>query len=124
MVSLLNKYKKLVIRSKLDYTYFEKENSKMDHKEDLIHDHDHEHEHEHDTVTLTLENGEEMACPIIDIFTIEKQDYIALLHPVEHTALLYRFHDYEDGTIDINAIESDDEFDKVAAYMNETFNED
>jgi len=104
----------------------------MDNKEELMpvdgcgcgEDHDHDHDHGHDTVTLTLENGQEMECPIIDIFTIEKQDYIALLHPVDQTALLYRFHDYEDGTIEIDSIESDEEFDKVAEYMNEAFNQE
>lgn len=81
------------------------------------HDHDHDHHH-HDTVTLTLDDGSEMICPIIDIFSIDEQSYIALLHPVEETALLYRFFDYEDGTIEINSIESDDEFAKVEEYMN------
>jgi uncharacterized protein YrzB (UPF0473 family) len=76
--------------------------------------HDHE---EHDFVTLTLEDGSDLECPIIDIFDIEDQSYIALLHPVEETALLYRFRDNKDGTIEVTNIESDEEFEKVSAYM-------
>jgi len=72
-------------------------------------------------VTLTLEDGSVLECPIIDIFDIDKQSYIALLHPMDETALLYRFFDCEDGTIEVNAIESDEEFEKVAEYMDQLF---
>ncbi|MBI9011018.1 MAG: DUF1292 domain-containing protein [Clostridiales bacterium] len=81
--------------------------------------HDHDHEHEHDTVSLTLDDGSELECPIIDVFEVEKQQYIALLHPVDEMALLYRFFDNEDGTIEVTAIESDEEFEKVSEFVNE-----
>ena len=81
--------------------------------------HDHDHEQEHDTVSLTLDDGSELECPIIDIFEVEKQQYIALLHPTDEMALLYRFSDNGDGTIEVNAIESDDEFEKVSEFVNE-----
>ena len=80
------------------------------------HDHDHDHDH-HDTVTLTLEDGSELECPIIDIFELEEQKYIALYHPIDEVALLYRFFDYEDGTIEVTSIESDEEFEKVSEYV-------
>lgn len=86
--------------------------------------HDHEHQPEHDTVTLALEDGSELECPIIDIFEIEKQEYIALLHPKDEVALLYRFFDYKDGTIDVTAIESDEEFAKVSAVVDERMMEE
>jgi len=76
-----------------------------------------EHDHDHDTVTLTLEDGSELECPIIDIFEIEKQSYIALYHPIDELAILYRFSDYEDGTIEVTAIEDDAEFEKVSDYV-------
>ena len=57
-------------------------------------DHDHDHDHHH-TVTLELEDGTELICPVIAIFEADKNEYIALLHPIEETALLYRFFDYE-----------------------------
>lgn len=93
-----------------------------------VHDEDcgcgEDHHHEHQSITLTLEDGTELECPIIDIFDINDQSYIALLHPVEEHALLYRFNDYEDGTIDITSIESDEEFEKVAEYMNAMFGDE
>lgn len=83
-----------------------------------------EHEHEHDTVTLTLEDGSDLECPIIDIFEIDDQGYIALLHPKDEVALLYRFsEDYDDDSIEITGIESDEEFDKVSKYMDELMEE-
>jgi len=86
--------------------------------------HDHEHEHEHDTVSLTLDDGTELECPIIDVFEVENQQYIALLHPTDEMALLYRFMDNEDGTIEVTAIESDEEFEKVSDYVNERMMEE
>lgn len=77
--------------------------------------HDHDHEHlDHDVVTLVLDDHSEIKCPVLDIFDIEEQSYIALLHPVEETALLYRFEDNEDGTIEIDMIEDDAEFELVS----------
>lgn len=87
------------------------------------HDHDHEHEHQH-TVTLELETGEELECPIIDIFEVEGKEYIALLHPEEEIAMLYGFMDYEDGSIELTEIESDDEYEKVSAVFNQLFDEE
>ncbi len=71
-------------------------------------------EHEHQSVTLTLEDDTELECPIIDAFEINEQGYIALLHPIDETVLLYRFADNEDETIDIETIEEDDEFNLVS----------
>lgn len=88
------------------------------------HDHDHDHEQEHDTVTLTLDDGAELECPILDIFEVDKQNYIALLHPIDDMALLYKFFDYEDGTIEVTPIESDKEFEKVSDFVNKRMMEE
>lgn len=86
------------------------------------HDHDHEHEHHHhDTVTLTLDDGSELECPILQIFDVEEKQYIALMHPIDEVALLYQFHDYEDGTIEIESIDSDEEFEKVTEFVTNNF---
>lgn len=77
-------------------------------------EHDHDHEHEHQTVTLTLEDNTELVCEIIDLFEIDGQEYIALLHPVEETALLYRFEEFEDGEIEIQNIDDHDEYELVS----------
>lgn len=89
-----------------------------------VHDENCNHEQEHETLTLTLDDGKTMECIIIDIFDIDGQSYIALLHPLEETALLYRFEEIGDDAIDLINIESDDEFEKVSKYMNELFAEE
>lgn len=88
------------------------------------HDHDHDHEHHMHTVTLELENGEELECPIIEIFEIDGKEYIALLHPVEEIAMLYGFKDHEDGSLELTEIESDDEYEAVSEAFNELMSEE
>ncbi len=79
------------------------------------HDHDHAHDHEHiQTMTLELENGEKLICPIIEIFEVEGKEYISLLHPDEDLALLYGFSEYEDDSVELTEIESDEEYEKVS----------
>lgn len=87
------------------------------------HDHEHEHEHTH-TVTLELETGEELECPIIEIFEVDGKEYIALLHPEEEIAMLYGFKDYEDGSIELTEIEGDDEYEKVSEAFNTLMDEE
>lgn len=87
------------------------------------HDHDHEHHHSH-TITLELENGEELVCPIIEIFEVDDKEYIALLHPEEEIAMLYGFTDYEDGSIEILEIESDEEYEAVSEAFNSLFEDE
>lgn len=91
-------------------------------KELHIHDENCGCEETHDTITLTLEDGQELECPVIEIFEIENQEYIALLHPEDQTALIYRFSEFDDDSIEITSIESDEEFEKVAEYMNSQYN--
>ncbi len=81
-----------------------------------VHTHDENCKHleEPQTLKLTLDDGNEMECVIIDLFDIDEQTYIALLHPVEETALLYRFKELSEGSIDLTNIESDEEFEKVS----------
>jgi len=79
------------------------------------HDHDHgEHDQNHHTVTLTLEDDTELDCPVIDVFEINEQQYMALLHPLDETVLLYRFFENEDETIDLETIDGDEEFELVS----------
>jgi uncharacterized protein YrzB (UPF0473 family) len=85
---------------------------------------DHDHSQEHDVVTLTLDDGSDLECPIVDIFEITGQEYIALLHPKDEVVLLYRFFDHEDGTIEVTDIVSDEEFDKVSKFVNKRMMEE
>lgn len=72
------------------------------------------HNHGQQTITLLLEDDTEITCPIIDLFEINEQEYIALFHPIEETALLYRFFEMEDGSIEIESLLSDEEYDLVS----------
>ena len=74
-------------------------------------------------VTLAMDDGSEVTCEIITIFTVEElnRDYIVLL-PIndkgENTSdgevYLYRYEEEEDGTPWLDNIASDDEYDKVS----------
>ena len=90
------------------------------------HDHDHDHDHEHDyedfdIINLTLEDDSEIQCAVLNVFEVEDTDYIALL-PIddededleEKEVLLYRFTELNDEEIEINMIETEEEFEKVA----------
>jgi uncharacterized protein YrzB (UPF0473 family) len=73
--------------------------------------HDHEH---HQIIAIEFDDGTELDCPVLDVFEVNGQEYIALIHPVEETALLYRFFDNEDGTLDLTSIEDDAEYEVVS----------
>ncbi|MGX8794786.1 DUF1292 domain-containing protein [Fusibacter sp. JL298sf-3] len=85
---------------------------------------DHDHEHHVHTVTLELENGDTLECPIINIFEVESSEYIALLHPEEEIAMLYEFKDYDDGSIELSEIVSDETYEKVSEAFNAQFEEE
>lgn len=99
-----------------------KNNHEADHSCGCGEDHDHEH-HQH-TVTIELETGEEMECPIIEIFEVNDKEYIALLHPEEEIAMLYGFLDYEDGSIELTEITSDEEYELVSKAFDTLFDEE
>ena len=85
------------------------------------HDHDHEHDYEdYDVITLTLEDDSELQCAVLTVFDVDGQDYIALL-PLDveeddddREVLLYRYSELSEEEIEINMIETEEEFDKVA----------
>lgn len=85
-------------------------------------DHDHDgcgcgcgcgHEHGNQYLTLILEDDTKLECQVIGIFESDEHAYIALLHPTEETALLFRY--YTDGqNVDIENIEDDAEYEKAS----------
>ena len=99
-------------------------NQAEDHSCGCGEDHDHDHEHHQHTVTIELETGEEMECPIIEIFEVNEKEYIALLHPEEEIAMLYGFLDYEDGSIELTEITSDEEYELVSKVFDTLFDEE
>ena len=77
-----------------------------------------------DTVTLPLDDGTELVCDVAMMFTVDDQEYIALLPPEgydeEGTVYLYRYYDADkEEDIVIESIESDEEWEKVADAYDE-----
>lgn len=84
---------------------------------------------EETTVTLTLDDGSEMECLVLNIFTVENQDYIALM-PMDALeseeggeVFLYRFEETEDGELNLGNIENDEEFEMVSEAFDEFLDE-
>lgn len=74
---------------------------------------------ENKVVTLVFEDNIELECPVIDLFEMDGVTYIGLLHPENFQAMLYRFSELEDGALDLDPIESEEEFNKVSAVFTE-----
>lgn len=83
-----------------------------------------EAEEEEMMVTLTLDDGSELECVVLTIFTAGGREYIALL-PTEGEAseegevYLYRYSEEEDGQPKLDNIEDDDEYEIVADAFDE-----
>jgi len=81
-------------------------------------------------VTLDLDDGTEVECEILTIFTVGEQDYIALLplddkgEPNEDgEVFIYRYHEDEDGNPSLDNIENDEEYEAVADRFDELLDE-
>lgn len=95
-------------------------------------------EHNHDcncgcneevTVTLTLDNDEVIECAVLTIFSVDDNEYIALL-PLDESGdnedgdvYLYRYVENEDGEPTLENIEDDDEYEAVADAFDEWLDE-
>lgn len=79
-------------------------------------------------VTLDLDDGSQLECGILSVFTVKGQDYIALLPyrkdgelDMKADILFYRFYEEEEETAEhaeIGNIESDEEFELVKEAFN------
>ena len=81
-------------------------------------------EQEEMTVTLTLDDGTEIECVVLTIFTAGERDYIALLpmegaEAEEGEVYLYRYSESEDGQPNLENIEDDDEYEIAADAFDE-----
>ena len=81
------------------------------------------HDHIHDSITLSLDDGTDLQCIVLDIFTVDDKDYIAL-QPMEgeedDNVFLYRFiQEDEDDEPQLLSIEDDIEFEAVADAFEE-----
>ncbi len=80
-------------------------------------------------VTLELEDGSEIDCDIVMIFSVEEQDYIALVQREEEEkeeaeVLFYRYSEDEEGTPSLDNIETDEEFETVADVFDQLLDEE
>lgn len=81
-------------------------------------------------VTLELDDGSQTECEILTIFTVNEQDYIALL-PVDDKGepnedgevFIYRYSEDEEGNAALDNIESDEEYEIVADRFDELLDE-
>ena len=91
-------------------------------------EHDEMESKEEMTVTLTLDDGSELECVVLTIFTAGERDYIALLpmdgpEAEEGEVYLYRYSESEDGQPDLQNIEDDDEYEIVADAFDQLLDE-
>lgn len=82
------------------------------------------------TMILTLDDDSELKCSVLDIFTVDEKDYIALLPQGEDEVIIYSYNEDEDGQgVQLGLIESDEEFEKVedaffAGFDDDLFDDD
>lgn len=81
------------------------------------------------TVTLTLDDGNEIECALIAVFTAGERDYAALLplegkEAEEGEVFIYRYSEDENGEPSLENIQSDEEYDIVAEAFDELLDEE
>ena len=81
-------------------------------------------------VTLDLEDGSQVECEILTIFTVDRQDYIVLLPQGENgepnedgEVFIYRYFEDEDGNPSLDNIQDDDEYEAVSDRFDEWLDE-
>ncbi len=81
-------------------------------------------------VTLDLEDGSQVECEILTIFTVGEQDYIALLPQDENgepnadgEVFLYRYFEDKDGNPSLDNIDSDEEYEIASDRFDEWLDE-
>ncbi len=83
----------------------------------------HDHEYEHDSITLSLDDGTDLNCVVLDIFSVDDKEYIALQpeegEAEEDSVFLYRYIQEGDEDPQLLNIDDDDEFEAVADAFEE-----
>lgn len=81
-------------------------------------------------VTLDLDDGSQVECEILTIFTVNERDYIALLPLAEDgeadeetEVFIYRYSEDEDGNPNLDNIQDDDEYEAVSDRFDELLDE-
>lgn len=92
-------------------------------------EHDHDHacdcgcDEEMQYINLTLDDGEEVEYGVIGIFDAEDREYIALVSD-EDEVLIYRYKEVDDESVDLENIETDEEFEMVSEVFMDLFVEE
>jgi uncharacterized protein YrzB (UPF0473 family) len=82
---------------------------------------------EEQIVTLTLDDGEELECDVLTIFTAQEQEYIALTPTKEadmseeRSLFFFRYREMENTEPEISNIETDEEHKAVMETFEELF---
>ena len=75
-------------------------------------------------VTLDLDDGSQVECEILNIFTVNEQDYIALLPLTEAgEPNIYRYAEDSDGNPSLDNILDDAEYEAVSDRFDEWLDE-
>ena len=80
-----------------------------------------EEQEEAEVITLEFDEGEPVDCEIMGIFDFEEKDYIALIpDDGSDDVWLYGYiEDEKDGTFELEDIEDEEQFNKVAKEFDE-----
>lgn len=88
---------------------------------------DHIPEDDHDVLVLTLDDDSTVECHVLDIFSYEDKEYIALLADDDEDGkiLLYQYEDGDlDDEVELSMIEDEEKFDEIAQAFVELMNEE
>jgi hypothetical protein len=73
-------------------------------------------------VTLDLDDGSQVECEILTIFTVEEQDYNGEPND-DGEVFIYRYFEDEEGNPTLDNIEDDDEYEAVSDRFDEWLDE-
>lgn len=81
----------------------------------------HDHNQEEPVIFVTFEDeNKEVACDVLGIFEVDEIEYIALAPQDEDDVLIYRYSENGED-IQLDEIDTDEEYEKVAAEFDELF---
>jgi len=100
-----------------------------DHGDDHVHGGEgcgcgHDHSGHPDVITLTLEDDKDVECAVLGIFDVEEVEYIALLPNDSEDVFIYLYQEDAEGNVNLENIESQEDFDKVSAVFLELIEEE
>lgn len=69
-------------------------------------------------MTLSFDDGQEEDCEVLGVFDLDGKEYVALLSP-EEDVYIYGYKQVGEDEFELLDIETEEEFDKVAARYDE-----